>query len=224
MSLTDRIKDAKHWTHRARLRFLGARHNLREARAEIEDIQKRLPHAQGGVKEELQDRLKEQQRRKQKLQYQVKHRFKVWRHTHKKLRHLRKIKDERRKDDETPAGGNCGFSVPSRGWNPYGRAIPNWMIPWLDKTAQLISFTVVSGVRTSAQSVGLCMNMCGHPTCSGTCAGAGSNHNFDANECYPNGALDVTNQYAFESAQYKIGSPLRNDLPADSVHFSVSGH
>lgn len=223
MSLNSRIKDAKHWAHKARLRFLGARHNLREARERIEDIQKRLPKAQGGVKDDLQAELKAQQRRKAKLSYQVKHRFRIWRHLRKKLNHLEKVRDKRQ-DHETPSGGNCGFSTPAASWNPYGRQIPNWMIPWLDKSrAAGWSGVVVSGVRTPQYSQSLCYAMCGHPTCPGTCAGVNSNHNMTADQCYPYGAIDISDQFDFESIQYRIGSPLRNYLPADTVHFSVSG-
>lgn len=220
--LGDRIKDAKHWAHHARVRFLGARHNLRECRAEIEAINKRLETAQGGVKEDLLARRKEQGRRKQKLAYQSRHRFKVWRHCRKKLKHLRKVKQERQRENESPATG----STSAVGFGTFdGKTVAAWMVPWLVKSrAAGWHGVVVSGVRTPAYSQQLCYNMCGHPTCPGTCAGIYSNHNMLPSQGYPYGALDVSDYYTFESVQFRIGSPLRNDLPADPVHFSVSGH
>jgi hypothetical protein len=35
---------------------------------------------------------------------------------------------------------------------------------------------LISGFRSPEYSTSLCMGICGHPTCSGTCAGALSNH------------------------------------------------
>lgn len=127
-----------------------------------------------------------------------------------------------RKQQQTAGSGN-GRSVPVKPWNPYHRPIANWMIEWNDKTwAAGTHFYVTSGVRTSAESVSLCRAMCGADYCSGRCAGTLSNHNCD--DChYPHGAEDVTNYYAFKATQYRIGSPLRNALPIDPVHFSVTG-
>ena len=67
---------------------------------------------------------------------------------------------------------------------------------------------------------------CDHPTCPGTCAGAGSNH--ASNDGFPlpiNGAIDVSDPYGFEQAMAHIGCHyLINDLPLDANHFSPSGH
>jgi hypothetical protein len=128
------------------------------------------------------------------------------------------------KKQEATAGDGNGRSTPDKLWNPYHRPIATWMIEWNDKTwAAGCHFAVTSGVRTSAESVGLCRARCGRDSCPGTCAGVASNHNCD--DChYPHGAEDVTNYYQFKAVQYRIGSPLRNDLPIDPVHFSVTGH
>lgn len=81
---------------------------------------------------------------------------------------------------------------------------------------------IVSGARTAAHSEELCFAMCGAPSCSGTCAGRSSNHVVDAG--YPDGAVDVSDYDNFERAAKQVGAPLINDLPADPVHFSPSGH
>lgn len=81
---------------------------------------------------------------------------------------------------------------------------------------------VVSGARTAAHSEELCFQMCGAPTCSGTCAGRGSNHVVDAG--YPDGAVDVSEYTRFGEIARKVGAPLINALgAADPVHFSPSG-
>jgi hypothetical protein len=80
---------------------------------------------------------------------------------------------------------------------------------------------VTSGYRTPEYSTSLCIAMCGAPSCPGRCAGASSNH---SGKVYPAGAVDVTDYTRFGQIQPQIGSPLRNDLPIDPVHYSVSGH
>lgn len=117
-----------------------------------------------------------------------------------------------------------------------GVAVPPWVVGkapgpdgkivnWLKRYQEHgWSGTVVSGIRTTAHSIDLCFGMCGAPSCPGTCAGAGSNHNCDGACPYPEGALDVSDFFRFKAIGQEIGSPLINDLPADPVHFSVSGH
>lgn len=82
--------------------------------------------------------------------------------------------------------------------------------------------TVVSGARTAAHSEELCFAMCGQPSCSGTCAGRSSNHVVDAG--FPDGAVDVSEYTVFGQKAREVGAPLINDLPADPVHYSPSGH
>lgn len=114
---------------------------------------------------------------------------------------------------------------PTTGWTTWnGVSIAAWMEPWLVKSkAAGWTGTVVSGVRTPEYSEQLCFNMCGAPSCPGRCAGRSSNHNCTAGCPYPTGAIDVTDYSRFGQIQYEIGSPLRNHLPIDPVHYSVSG-
>lgn len=103
-----------------------------------------------------------------------------------------------------------------------GKQVASWIIPWLEKSkAAGWHGTVSSGYRTPAYSESLCQAMCGAPSCSGTCAGRTSNH---SGKVYPQGAVDVTENEVFAAIQKKIRSPLKNDLPADRVHFSFTGH
>jgi len=102
-----------------------------------------------------------------------------------------------------------------------GKQVAKWIIPWLEKSrAEGWSGSVTSGYRTPEYSESLCFGMCGAPSCPGTCAGRSSNHSGDH---YPAGAVDVSDYSNFGSIQPRIGSPLKNNLPADRVHFSVSG-
>lgn len=220
MSLRSRVKSAEKWYREAMNRYFGARKNLRIVRDEIEQINKRLPDAQGGVKEKLEQKKKELVRRQQKLAYQVKHRKKIADHLKKKW----KVLEEKQKDHKPPSSGP-GWTVVDRPWNPNRCAIPNWMIPWLDKSWNAgWRGQVNSGVRTPEHSVEICYGMCGQSSCPGTCAGVNSNHNMTAGQGYPYGAIDVSDYYTFERIQWQIGSPLKNDLPSDPVHFSVTGH
>jgi hypothetical protein len=224
MSLHSRIEDTRRWLHKARKRFWGAQHYLKETHKKLEQVDKDLKHAKDKEREHLLDKRKDLKRVQDKQRETVKRRAEVKAHLSKKLAHLKKQAAEKHTPDP-PSGERCGFSVPSRSWNPYGRQIPNWMIPWLDKSrAAGWDGVVVSGVRTPAQSQGLCYAMCNAPTCPGKCAGVYSNHNMTSGQCYPSGALDVSDQYEFEQVQFQIGSPLRNNLPLDTVHFSVSGN
>jgi hypothetical protein len=232
-----KLSDAKKWYLEAKNRYFGARKNLRVVRDEIgkltkelRELQERIPNAQGEVLDhlrareaKLKEKLSDLNRTKQKLNYRVKHRKEVYDRLKKKYKLLQELHDEHQ--DEGGSSGSIGFSTPSKAWNPYSRQIPNWMIPWLDKSyAGDWNGVVVSGVRTPAYSQSLCYGMCGHPTCPGTCAGIYSNHNMLPTQGYPYGALDVSDYYTFERVQWAIGSPLKNDLPYDLVHFSVTGH
>lgn len=85
---------------------------------------------------------------------------------------------------------------------------------------------LVSGVRSPEHSEDLCFGMCGAPSCPGTCAGKSSNH------CCPpsfkckkgEGAADCSDYINLAIILRRIGAPIFNDLPADRVHFSFSGH
>lgn len=104
-----------------------------------------------------------------------------------------------------------------------GKGPNGTVVNWLQKIEDtgLWHGVYVSGARTAAHSEALCFGMCGAPSCSGTCAGRSSNH---VPVVYPGGALDVSDYYNFGKAARQVGAPLRNDLPADRVHYSVSGH
>ena len=80
---------------------------------------------------------------------------------------------------------------------------------------------LVSGYRTPEHSVEICMDMCGAPTCPGRCAGTSSNHTMKGQG---QGAADVTDFVNCERALMEVGSSLHNDLPADLVHMSATGH
>jgi len=137
-----------------------------------------------------------------------------------KRRYRKKLAYERKHFNQYPGGMN----VPVRTWNPYHRKICGWMVEEIDKIwAAGWRGIVVSGVRTPMESQGLCIRMCGRPTCSGTCAGIYSNHNATTCEKYQ-GAVDVTDYYNFGAYARRVGSVLKNDLPIDRVHYSYSGH
>lgn len=155
-------------------------------------------------------------RRRRRNRERAEHRENVVEHLVKKLNHFLNEKEE---DSKPPSGGGSGFATFD------GKTVGAWMVPWLQKSrAAGWHGVVVSGVRTPAYSIQLCYNMCGAPSCPGRCAGASSNHNMLPSQGYPHGALDVSDYYNFESIQFRIGSPLRNNLPIDPVHFSVSGN
>lgn len=104
-----------------------------------------------------------------------------------------------------------------------GKQVAAWMVPYLKKAERAgWDGCLASGYRDPNYSEKLCYDMCGAPSCPGTCAGKSSNH---SGRVYPAGAIDVCNPGSFQAAANKIkGFPLKNDLPADPVHFSVSGH
>lgn len=140
------------------------------------------------------------------------HREHVQEHLKKKLDAIRKSKEL----DTNPDPDQDGLGIFD------GKTVAAWIIPWLEKSRKAgWTGTVTSGYRTPEYSTSLCIAMCGAPSCPGRCAGASSNH---AGKIHPAGAVDVTDYTRFESIQWQIGSPLRNDLPVDPVHFSVSGH
>jgi len=79
-----------------------------------------------------------------------------------------------------------------------------------------------SGWRSPAYSTSLCYQRCGAPSCSGTCAGASSNH---SGTYYPRGAVDVSDYYTFGAECRRLGIGIHNGLGAqDPVHFSVAGN
>lgn len=116
-----------------------------------------------------------------------------------------------------------GFTTPQKPWNTLHRPVCGWFVPILDEARQKgWRGIVVSGVRTSAESVGLCQAMCRANSCPGRCAGTASNHN--ATTCQkPQGAVDVTDYYTLSAVLRQMGNPIYNALPIDRVHFSATG-
>lgn len=114
-----------------------------------------------------------------------------------------------------------------------GRQVAGWMVGaapgvngtrtnWLAKIkAAGWPGGIYSGYRSPAYSTQLCMDICGHPSCPGLCAGASSNH---SGLTYPGGAIDVADWEAFERANAAVGGPFHNYLPSDRPHRSVSGY
>lgn len=81
-----------------------------------------------------------------------------------------------------------------------------------------------SGARTPAYSRSLCEAMCNAPSCPGLCAGEASEHSQSGPPDSGWGAIDVQQYEVFDRIGPEIGSPLRNDLPRDRPHHSVTGH
>lgn len=146
----------------------------------------------------------------------------------------RRAQKRRYKKNHPPLSGE-GFA---RWLNPDGTIVlvAPWMVGladgpngkrhnWLAHAKRLgWSGLITSGVRTPEHSVELCEEMCGAPSCPGRCAGLTSNHNCDHGCPYPEGAIDTPDFARFGAIMEEIGGPLRNDLPIDPVHYSVSGH
>lgn len=136
-------------------------------------------------------------------------------HLHEAIRHLRDKREAKRKAKEEREDAKDGLVTFD------GVVVAAWIGKWLEKSrVHGWNGTVTSGYRDPAYSEQLCYNMCGAPSCPGLCAGKSSNH---SGKVYPAGAIDVTDFTNFERIQFEISSPLRNDLPLDPVHFSVSG-
>lgn len=82
---------------------------------------------------------------------------------------------------------------------------------------------LVSGWRSAAYSISLCLRMCGRVFCPGRCAGASTNHTGTTPDRF---AIDVSSYVKFRRvvARCPIKPHIFNDLPIDPVHFSPSGH
>ena len=111
-----------------------------------------------------------------------------------------------------------------------GKTVPRWIgnIVTDVRRAGRWKGTVVSGYRSPEYSEQLCYGICGAPSCPGRCAGRSSNHccppTFKGKA--PEGAIDVSDYVTFRGELQRLGhwDKLKNDLPADPVHFSRSGH
>lgn len=155
-------------------------------------------------------------RRKKRYKHRRNHLEDVKDHLKKKLEHLQKEKREEKHDDKSldPNGTKIVYFD--------GKPVVEKAAYWLTKSrGNGWVGTLVSGYRTPEYSQQLCYRICGAPSCPGLCAGTSSNH---TKTTYPGPAVDVSDYTNFERIQYRIGSPLRNYLPHDLVHFSPSGH
>ena len=128
-----------------------------------------------------------------------------------------------REAEQLAATPNSGVTIPDRSWNPNRKPMAAWMVSEVDKVhAAGWGGMLNSGFRTPAHSTQLCLDICGQPTCPGTCAGATSNH---AKHVKPEGAIDVSDPSTFGAKARQMGSPLKNLLgAADPFHFSTSGN
>lgn len=107
-----------------------------------------------------------------------------------------------------------------------GKQCAAWIAFWLLKARSNVKGrrwfgALVSGFRTAAYSIGLCIAMCGAVRCPGRCAGASTNH---TGINFPDGAGDITDFWNGRAALAEIGAPLTNHLPNDPVHVSRSGY
>lgn len=132
------------------------------------------------------------------------------------------------------SSGGGGGTASSNANVPKGPGLKRWpngnvvIAAWIYTYLKKIGFTgsISSGYRTPAYSESLCMDMCGAPSCPGTCAGRSSNH---SGKTFPAGAIDVPDYGTLQAkidAAARRGIPrlLKNDLPADRGHYSNSGH
>lgn len=159
------------------------------------------------------------ERRVIKWQHRVDNAEDILKHLKKKAEHLAEKKAERK--EEKQANKNpyekAGTDIVGFDGKDTVELAAYWM--WEARKAGWNGY-LVSGYRTPEYSQQLCYNMCGAPSCPGKCAGMASNH---AKKTYPGPAIDVSEYTQFESLMFKLGSPLKNDLPIDPVHFSLSG-
>jgi hypothetical protein len=226
---------------RARIRYLTTR--IRRGRRQARHARAKIEHFQRVGKEAVKEweRADKQKAPKQRAKRRAKRKAKraarkraFWhealddiqdgqekavarrKRAYKKLALLKKIHAE---EKDVSSGGDTG-RVMMDGWPMAG-----WLAQDLTTARQrgLWGGSVVSGVRTSAQSVSLCYGICGRPSCTGLCAGTASNHNCDACR-FPEGAADVSDYYRCEAAASILGLRYTNDLPIDRVHMSHSGH
>lgn len=105
-----------------------------------------------------------------------------------------------------------------------GRKAANAAIPHMEfARAHGWEGWLVSGWRDPDFSESLCMDMCGHPSCPGKCAGKASNHVGRTPDRF---AIDVAFWEQFgEIVKRSPHQPrIFNDLPKDRVHYSPNGH
>lgn len=105
-----------------------------------------------------------------------------------------------------------------------GRPVAKWLVPYLQWARENgWKGTLNSGWRDPVYSEGLCLAMCGAPSCPGRCAGRGSNH---SGSTPGHGAVDVSDYVKF--GELMKTCPIEPRIfcalgPADPVHYSATG-
>jgi hypothetical protein len=211
--LKRRIEAAHSWLEEARKRYWEASHDVKDL--------ERIRHDDGSL-EDLEHfhnrraREKERRDRREEIKDHLVKKIAGFEHLleHRK-EHRQEVREKRRE------AGN--FEQHSQAIVTFdGVDVVEDAAHWLQRArAAGWTGTLVSGFRTPEHSRELCMQMCGAPTCPGRCAGVTSNHTHTG---APGPAVDVSEFGLFESVSARIGSPYKNALPVDPVHFSLSGH
>lgn len=139
-------------------------------------------------------------------------------------RKLREAHRESNREDQDGLAPWRGFTVAAwmvgEATGPDGSRT-NWLQKSVDKGW---SGGLYSGFRDPIYSEGLCFNICGQPSCPGLCAGRSSNHSGKDGSPPGWGAIDAQDYERFGRIQREIGSPLKNSLPNDRPHYSVTGN
>lgn len=108
-----------------------------------------------------------------------------------------------------------GVAVPKASWNPNGKPVAKWIVPYLDWAAKHgWRGSVTSGFRTRAEQETIYASGVRPAAKPGT-----SNHEASS---FPGGAVDVSNpaQLASVLRRYPGGSALKWAGAKDPVHFS----
>lgn len=154
---------------------------------------------------------------------EMKRRAEDRKHDAERLRKKHKWLEEHPDPKPAPAGGS---------WVMFdGHEVAKWIAEICQEARDSGDWngTVFSGRRSPQYCRELCENMCGAPSCSGTCAGESSNH------CGPpsfegkpyEGAVDVSDPQGLRSFCERHNKPLRGGgavLPRDLPHFSHNGN
>lgn len=115
-----------------------------------------------------------------------------------------------------------------------GKPVVNWIASQvLAARRHGWSGQVTSGVRTYSEQVQACIHVCGNANgCPGTCAKPGTSNHEVRVAIFPYGAVDITNGAQFDTALKRAKGAgdagpypmIRNALPNDPVHRSLTGH
>ena len=112
-----------------------------------------------------------------------------------------------------------------------GKPVANWIaVQVLGARKHGWTGQVTSGVRSRAEQVLACLNVCGNANgCPGTCAKPGTSNHEKIK--FPFGAVDITDGASFDAALRRAKTAgdagpypvIRNNLPNDPVHRSLTG-